>query len=115
MGHPKSNTKASQYMYKPKRAKRIHDPEVVRLAIESVRTRRYSLRKAAKAFNIPVSTLSEKLEGKYPVEPVHFTLLTTEEEVTVLACMSAAGRFVNPLIVYPYKRLPSNDLTRDFP
>ena len=37
------------------------------------------------------------------------------KKVKVLACMSASGHYISPLIVYPYKRLPCRDLTQDLP
>ncbi|GFN99800.1 tigger transposable element-derived protein 6-like protein [Plakobranchus ocellatus] len=255
MGRSKSSTSNSKITAKSRKTK--HDPIEMLKAVESVKTKRLSLRAASRAFGIPASTLSDKCSGRMPIEPMHFTLLSTTEEerlkiyildmarcgfgltteevratakalvdlrrpppadnanlnlpssswvyrffgrhqeltlrtpqslgkeralvtpaaianwfdtiksfvdnidpeiftdgnrvynadesgfafdprarkvvtfegvkhvykvtsnskaqVTVLACMSAGGHFINPLIVYPYKRLPSSDLTRDFP
>ena len=66
---------------KEKRANRRHDPETVRRAIEGVKTKRYTLRAASRAFGIPVSTLSDKIKGRVPIQSAHFTLLTADEEV----------------------------------
>ena len=60
---------------KEKRANHRHDPETVRRAIEGVKTKRYTLLAASRAFGIPVSTLSDKIKGWVPIQPAHFTLL----------------------------------------
>uniref|UniRef100_A0A2C9LK08 HTH CENPB-type domain-containing protein n=1 Tax=Biomphalaria glabrata TaxID=6526 RepID=A0A2C9LK08_BIOGL len=36
-------------------------------------------------------------------------------QVTVLACISAAGQYTPPLLIYPYKRIPCKNLLQDFP
>uniref|UniRef100_A0A2C9JXP0 HTH CENPB-type domain-containing protein n=1 Tax=Biomphalaria glabrata TaxID=6526 RepID=A0A2C9JXP0_BIOGL len=35
--------------------------------------------------------------------------------VTVLACASAGGQYIPPLLIYPYKRMPSKNLLEEFP
>ncbi|GFO22726.1 hypothetical protein PoB_004923100 [Plakobranchus ocellatus] len=48
-------------------------------AVENIKTKCLSLRVASRAFGIPASTLSDKCSGRMPLEPTHFTLLTTTE------------------------------------
>ena len=38
-----------------------------------------------------------------------------KSQVTVLACASASGHFLSPLLIYPYKRIPSKNLLDHFP
>uniref|UniRef100_A0A2C9KFK5 HTH CENPB-type domain-containing protein n=1 Tax=Biomphalaria glabrata TaxID=6526 RepID=A0A2C9KFK5_BIOGL len=39
----------------------------------------------------------------------------TKKQVTVLACCSAAGEYMPPLLIYPYKRVPKHNLLDAFP
>ncbi|XP_012944713.1 uncharacterized protein LOC101864422 isoform X1 [Aplysia californica] len=57
-----------------------HDVAVLETAIEAVRSKAMGLRKAAKHFGIAVSTLSDKVHGKSPIEYVPHSLLTQHEE-----------------------------------
>uniref|UniRef100_A0A2C9KVQ1 HTH CENPB-type domain-containing protein n=1 Tax=Biomphalaria glabrata TaxID=6526 RepID=A0A2C9KVQ1_BIOGL len=36
-------------------------------------------------------------------------------QVTVLACSSARGQYIPPLLIYPYKRIPTKNLLEKFP
>ncbi|RUS90856.1 hypothetical protein EGW08_001363 [Elysia chlorotica] len=72
-------------MPKAKRNKVKHDPAKVKEALESILTKRYKLREAARAFGIPASTLAEKKSGKYPVDPVPMCRLLNAEEEQKLA------------------------------
>ncbi|XP_059153207.1 uncharacterized protein LOC131938976 [Physella acuta] len=36
-------------------------------------------------------------------------------QVTVLACASASGQYIQPLLIFPYKRIPNKNLLQDFP
>ncbi|GFR59803.1 tigger transposable element-derived protein 6-like protein [Elysia marginata] len=61
-----------------KRAK--HDPETLEAAISAVRSKEMGLRQAAKRYGIPVTTLSNKVNGKTPLVYEPPKLLTNQEE-----------------------------------
>ena len=41
---------------------------------------------------------------------VYAVLANTRTQVTVLATMSAAGHYLRPMLIYPYKRIPGKNL-----
>ncbi|GFS24000.1 hypothetical protein ElyMa_003404000 [Elysia marginata] len=46
---------------------------------------------------------------------VYSVTSNTRTQVTVLATMSASGHYLPPLMIYPYKRIPSKNLLNRFP
>lgn len=38
----------------------------------------------------------------------------TKQNITVMACCSATGHYLPPLIIYPYKRIPNQNLLKGF-
>ena len=54
--------------------------ERIKAAVEAVRTKAFTLGKAAKVFGIPKSTLFDKVHDRYPLEKKIKTILTPEEE-----------------------------------
>ena len=46
---------------------------------------------------------------------VYSDSLNNERQVTVLVAMSAAGHYLQPLVIYPYKQIPDKGLLDDFP
>ena len=77
---------------KAKRAKIIHDPEVIKAAIEAIKSKKYTQRKAAKVYGIPQTTLSDKMKGKTPIHVTPNTLLTKEEEEKLAAWIVELAR-----------------------
>lgn len=59
---------------------KMWDEQKMRAAVEGVRSKTFTLGKASKFFGIPKSTLSDKVNDKYPVEKRIKTILTPEEE-----------------------------------
>uniref|UniRef100_A0A2C9KBT1 HTH CENPB-type domain-containing protein n=1 Tax=Biomphalaria glabrata TaxID=6526 RepID=A0A2C9KBT1_BIOGL len=64
---------------KKSRKRIVHDPEVLKAAMDDVKIKGFSMRKAAKFHNIPLTTLHDKLTGKRPIVP-NRSLLTIGEE-----------------------------------
>ena len=46
---------------------------------------------------------------------VYAVSANTRPQVTVLATMSAAGHYLPPMLIYPYKRIPRRNLLEGFP
>ena len=77
MGRPR---KSEENEKERKRVKRVHDPKISEQAIECCRCGKMSQRNAAKAFNIPFSTLNDKVVGHSLLQPAMVSLLYEEEE-----------------------------------
>ena len=67
-------------MFLQKFTKAKYDIQVLKEAIEAVRSNKMSLRAASKHFGIKLTTLADKVKGRTPIVPSPRTLLTTEEE-----------------------------------
>ena len=61
-------------------ASQRYTQEAVERALDVVRSKQMSLRKASKVFGIPYATLGDKLQGRRPVTASPRTVLTSEEE-----------------------------------
>ena len=61
-------------------ASQRYTQEAVERALDVVRSKQMSLRKASKVFGIPYATLGDKLWGRRPVTASPRTVLTSEEE-----------------------------------
>ncbi|GFO39945.1 hypothetical protein PoB_006645000 [Plakobranchus ocellatus] len=85
-----SKKKHSQITTKSKKTK--HDPMKMLKAVESIKTKRLSLMAASRPFGIPASTLSDQCSGRMPLEPTHFTLLSTTEEEKLKLYIFAMAR-----------------------
>ncbi|XP_055887384.1 uncharacterized protein LOC106061923 isoform X2 [Biomphalaria glabrata] len=82
------------------------DPSIFAHPSRIFRTDELGLAMNPKSRNIVVSKDSKQVNTVTP---------STKEQVTVLACTSAAGQYTPPLLVYPYKRVPRKNLLKEFP
>ena len=57
-----------------------HDPQVIKEAVDAVRSKKMSLRGASKHFGISLTTLFDKVKGKRGAVKTRRYLLTREEE-----------------------------------
>uniref|UniRef100_A0A2C9LUE5 HTH CENPB-type domain-containing protein n=1 Tax=Biomphalaria glabrata TaxID=6526 RepID=A0A2C9LUE5_BIOGL len=58
---------------------------------------------------------SKKVVASKGSTHVYNATSNTKTQVTVLACLSAAGQYTPPLLIYPLKRNPHQNLLEDFP
>ena len=68
-------------------ASQRYTQEAVERALDVVRSKQMSLRKASKVFGIPYATLGDKLRGRRPVTASPRTVLTSEEETKLVKWM----------------------------
>ena len=68
-------------------ASQRYTQEAVERALDVVRSKQMSLRKASKVFGIPYATLGDKLRGRRPVTASPRTVLTSEEEIKLVKWM----------------------------
>ena len=71
---------------------KCHDPKVIEAAVDEVKAKRLSMRKAAIKFGLPLTTLSDKVAGRTPMVRVPPTLLTIEEETRLVDWLLAMSR-----------------------
>ncbi|GFN83211.1 trafficking protein particle complex subunit 10 [Plakobranchus ocellatus] len=64
--------------------------------------------------NFSLCPKSQKLIADNTSEVVYNTISNTRTNITVHACVSAAGHYLPPLIIYPYKRMPQSDVLDGF-
>ena len=72
---------------------KYHNPKVIEAAVNEVKAKRLSTRKAAIKFGLPPTTLSDKVAGRTPMVRLPPTLLNVEETRLVdwLLAMSRCG------------------------
>ncbi|GFO44056.1 tigger transposable element-derived protein 6-like protein [Plakobranchus ocellatus] len=58
---------------------------------------------------------SRKVIAQKGAKHVYKVTANSKKQVTVLACTSAAGQYLPPTLIYPYKRVPTKNLLADFP
>ncbi|GFO24531.1 tigger transposable element-derived protein 6-like protein [Plakobranchus ocellatus] len=58
---------------------------------------------------------SRKVIAQKGAKHVYKVTANTKKQVTVLTCSSAAGQYLPPTLIYPYKRVPTKNLLADFP
>ncbi|GFO42280.1 tigger transposable element-derived protein 6-like protein [Plakobranchus ocellatus] len=58
---------------------------------------------------------SRKVIAEKGAKNEYKVISNTKKQVTVLACTSAAGQYLPPTLIYPYKRVPTKNLLADFP
>ncbi|GFR95833.1 tigger transposable element-derived protein 6-like protein [Elysia marginata] len=63
----------------PKKFKQ-YDQEAMSMAVSAVKEKRMTLKQAAVEFNVPMSTVWDKVTGRVPLVPKRRTVLTAEEE-----------------------------------
>ena len=68
-------------------ASQRYTQEAVERALDVVRSKQMSLRKASKVFGIPYATFGDKLRGRRPVTASPRTVLTSEEETKLVKWM----------------------------
>ncbi|KAK0050216.1 tigger transposable element-derived protein 6 [Biomphalaria pfeifferi] len=76
-----------------KSTRKQHDPEIIRAALEELKAKKMSVRQASAHFNIPATTLHDKLTGKNPIVSTKRLLSKDEEEKLVqwLICLAKGG------------------------
>lgn len=90
---------------KPKRSYNTYDPEKLILAVQAVKNKELSLRKAAKNFQISVSTLHDHFHGTHVKAVGHPAVLLHDEEKLLVEAAQLLAEYGLPVSRLDYRRL----------
>lgn len=91
---------------------RNYDPIKLELAVAKVRSGQMSYREASERYNIPKSTINDKIKGSHPKKHGGQTTLTKEEETQFVKAILLSAEWGFPLTELDIRQIVQHYLTR---
>lgn len=89
-----------------------YDPIRLEMAAKQVRLGRMSIRQASENYNIPKSTIHDKIKGGHTKKHGGQTLLTNEEEIQFVEAILLSAEWGFPLTEFDIRQVVQHYMTR---